>query len=80
MLNLLHIVSTHPLREVGELLRRASIKQRLSFIRKKIARRGNAKGILALSILFYFVCKYEEQWENFVFEKRRRLSLKARSS
>ena len=36
------------LREVGELLRRTSIKQRLSFMCKKVARRGNAKGILAL--------------------------------
>ena len=36
MLNLLNIVSMHDLREVGELLRRASIKQRLSFMRKKL--------------------------------------------
>ena len=36
MLNLLNIVSRHHLREVGYLLRRASIKQRLSFMRKKL--------------------------------------------
>ena len=36
MLNLLNIVSTHPLREVGELLRRASIKQKLQCMCTKL--------------------------------------------
>ena len=54
MLNLLNIVSKHHLRDMVELLRKASIRKGSYLCGKKNARRGNAKGIHALCHLFSF--------------------------